>query len=97
MGCYLYGKLRRTDFLPVGEEADDEVLERGCDSRTAGSSSGDAGMEHAFKGGSSSDGSSTDGSMGGAHCGMGLADPLHADSSDMSDAGDAACVSADFS
>ena len=29
MGCYLYGRIRRTDFLPVGEERDDEVLERG--------------------------------------------------------------------
>ena len=28
-GVYLYGKLRRTDFLPVGEEKEDEVLERG--------------------------------------------------------------------
>ncbi len=28
-GCYLYGKLRRTDFLPVGAEREDEVLERG--------------------------------------------------------------------
>ena len=28
-GCFLYGKLRRTDFLPVGEEQEDEVLERG--------------------------------------------------------------------
>jgi len=28
-GCYLYGKLRQTDFLPVGEGMDAEVLERG--------------------------------------------------------------------
>ena len=28
-GCYLYGKLRRTDFLPIGDEREDEVLERG--------------------------------------------------------------------
>jgi hypothetical protein len=28
----LYGKLRRTDFLPVGEEKEDEVLERSWDS-----------------------------------------------------------------
>ena len=34
-GCYLYGKLRRTDFLPVGEEKEDEVLERGWDSVTS--------------------------------------------------------------
>ena len=25
-GCFLYGKLRRTDFLPVGEEQEEEVL-----------------------------------------------------------------------
>ena len=31
-GCYLHGKLRRTDFPPVGEERADEVLERGVDS-----------------------------------------------------------------
>ena len=31
-GVHLYGKLRRTDFLPVGEEKEDEVLERGWDS-----------------------------------------------------------------
>ena len=34
-GCYVYGKLRRTDFLPVGEEREDEVLERGWDSVTS--------------------------------------------------------------
>ncbi len=28
-GCHLYGKLRRTDFLPVGAPREDEVLERG--------------------------------------------------------------------
>ena len=32
MGCYLYGRIRRTVFLPVGEEREDEVLERGYDS-----------------------------------------------------------------
>ena len=31
-GCFLNGRLRRTDFLPVGEEAEDEELERGCSS-----------------------------------------------------------------
>ena len=31
-GCNLYGKLRRSDFLPVGEEKEDEVLERGYES-----------------------------------------------------------------
>ena len=34
-GCYLYGKLRRTDFLPVGEEREDAVLECGWDSETS--------------------------------------------------------------
>ena len=34
-GCYVYGKLRRTDFLPVGDEREDEVLERGWDSVTS--------------------------------------------------------------
>ena len=28
-GCFLYGKLRQTDFLPVGEEKDSEIIERG--------------------------------------------------------------------
>ena len=31
-GVHLYGRLRRTDFLPVGEEKEDEVLERSWDS-----------------------------------------------------------------
>ena len=31
-GVHLYGKLRRTDFLPVGDDRDDEVLERGYSS-----------------------------------------------------------------
>ena len=30
--CYLYGKLRRTDFLPVGPDLESEVFERGCES-----------------------------------------------------------------
>ena len=30
--CYLYGMLRRSDFLPVGAEREDEVLTRGHDS-----------------------------------------------------------------
>ena len=28
-GCFAYGKLRQTDFLPVGEPSGDEVLDRG--------------------------------------------------------------------
>ena len=29
LGCYYFGRIRRSDFLPVGEEGEDEVLERG--------------------------------------------------------------------
>ena len=28
-GCHLYGVLRQSDFLPVGDDKDDEVWERG--------------------------------------------------------------------
>ena len=38
-GVYLYGKLRRTDFLPVGEDKEEEVLERGWDSETSSDNS----------------------------------------------------------
>ncbi len=43
-GCYLYGKLRRTDFLPVDPEDTEEVLERGYDSVDSEDSDG-CGME----------------------------------------------------
>ena len=33
-GCYLYGHKRRTDFLPVGGEDTEEVLERGYESKS---------------------------------------------------------------
>ena len=46
-GCYLYGKLRRTDFLPVGPDLEEEVLERGYSSVSSGDSEG-AGLEYAF-------------------------------------------------
>ena len=46
-GCYLYGKLRRSDFLPVGPEQENEVLERGYESVSSGDSEG-AGLEYAF-------------------------------------------------
>ncbi len=46
-GCHLYGKLRRTDFLPVGEEREDEVLQRGYDSVSSDDSEG-CGLEYAF-------------------------------------------------
>ena len=31
-GCHLYGRLRRSDFLPVGKEKDDEHIDRGYES-----------------------------------------------------------------
>ena len=34
-GCFLYGKLRQTDFLPVGEDLDSAILDRGVLSETA--------------------------------------------------------------
>ena len=46
-GCYLYGKLRRTDFLPVGAEKDDEVLER-CYYSVSSDDSEGGGLEHVF-------------------------------------------------
>ena len=46
-GCYLYGKLRRSDFLPVGHEKDEEVLERGYSYVSSDDSDG-AGLEYAF-------------------------------------------------
>ena len=45
-GCYLYGKMRRTDFLPVGEY-EDEVLERGYDSVDSEDDEGHS-IENAF-------------------------------------------------
>ena len=49
-GCFLFGKLRRSDFLPVGEPQDDEILERQYLSASDCSDEG-SGMEHAFTGG----------------------------------------------
>ena len=46
-GCFLYGKLRRTDFLPVGEVQKDEVLERGYYSVSSDDDDG-RGLEYAF-------------------------------------------------
>ena len=39
-GCHWFGKLRRSDFLPVGEEKEDEVLERGFESESTAESDG---------------------------------------------------------
>jgi len=36
----LYGKLRQSDFLPVGEEREDEILERGYHSASSADSEG---------------------------------------------------------
>ena len=46
-GCYVYGKLRVSDFLPVGPEREDEVLERGYLSVSSDDEEGE-GLEHAF-------------------------------------------------
>ena len=47
-GCYLCGHKRRTDFLPVGGNEEDEVLERGYLSLTdSGSDSDPRGREYA--------------------------------------------------
>ena len=43
-GCFLYGKLRQSDFLPVGDCMESELTERGILSET--SDSADQGMEH---------------------------------------------------
>ena len=46
-GCFLYGKMRRTDFLPVGEAQTDEVLERDIESQSSDEDDG-CGLEYAF-------------------------------------------------
>ena len=38
-GCFLYGRLRVSDFLPVGESCEDDVVERGYESMSSGSDS----------------------------------------------------------
>ena len=45
-GCFLYGKMRRTDFLPVGDHSE-EVLERGYLSISSDEDDG-CGLEYAF-------------------------------------------------
>ena len=70
-GCYLYGKLRRTDFLPVGEERDDEVLEWGWDSVTSSDDSehgyseniGTSSLAAPAEGGAQSSGEDSDNGM----------------------------------
>lgn len=48
-GCYLYGKLRRSDFLPVGPDLEEEQLERGYESLSSDDEDG-GGLEYAFDG-----------------------------------------------
>ena len=55
--CWLYGRLRRTDFLPVGDVKEDEVLERGYESEDSGDDCA-RGLEYAFA--SDSDGDCED-------------------------------------
>ena len=45
-GCFLFGKLRQTDFLPVGDEKEEEVRNRGKDSDSTHSS--EEGLEYAY-------------------------------------------------
>ena len=47
LGCYLYGRIRRSDFLPVGDDREDEVHERGYDSVDS-SDDEDRGLEYWF-------------------------------------------------
>ena len=48
-GCHLYGKVRRTDFLPVGGGPEQEVLERGYLSESSDDEDG-SGMDQALGG-----------------------------------------------
>ena len=43
-GCFLYVKLRQTDFLPIGDKKEDEILKRGLLSET--SHEDEIGIEH---------------------------------------------------
>ena len=47
-GCHLYSRIRRTDFLPVGEEKEADVLERGYHSVSTDDEDG-RGLEYAFR------------------------------------------------
>ena len=60
-GVYLYGKMRRTDFLPVGLPKEDEVLERGWESLNT-SSDEEKGMAAMY----SDEGSDEEAYLGGA-------------------------------
>ena len=56
-GVYLFGELRRSNFLPVGPDLESEQLERGYHSDDSDSDDGD-GLEHAYSGGIAEDGDS---------------------------------------
>ncbi len=56
----MYSRLRRSDFLPVGEEKETEVLERGYWSLSSEEEEG-AGLEAAFASDSEEDESEHDG------------------------------------
>ena len=49
MGVYLYGKVRRTDFLPVGEEQEEEVTERGYDSQSSDDDDDEYAMQRMYE------------------------------------------------
>jgi hypothetical protein len=51
-GCHLYGKLRVSDFLPVGELQEDEITERGYHSVSSEDEAGQ-GLEQAWVAGHS--------------------------------------------
>ena len=56
-GVYLFGKLRRSDFLPVGPDLESEQLERGYHSVDSDSEDG-AGLEYAHSAAAAEDGDS---------------------------------------
>ena len=45
-GCYLYGRLRVSDFLPVGLPREDEITERGAESQSSDSEDGSRAMHY---------------------------------------------------
>ena len=59
-GCHLYRKLRRTDFLPVGEANEGEVLERGYESLSSDGDDGQ-GLRYAFESSADEYGSDSEG------------------------------------
>ena len=48
-GVYLYGKLRRSDFLPVGPTKETDQIERGYESDSSDGSNYSGGLEHAHR------------------------------------------------